>query len=263
MAIPETFSQIIHIPPDTPSEVNRYIYALLESYDGFPGFSRWSREKGELLNVVFTSPNSLGSFLEAYGQALRGKFIVPIWEKVNGPIISDKIKDTLSQFHSLMISITPAFEFIMSNGGWAVGKEFKGLLALRGAIFSKTASPKVSKAHDTFCIEMTRFTIAAKCMIGRMDTLKIHRTLNSFSSIQNICDLYIDFGVIYRRLEPFVQYIESNGGWVSEDGTFPGFDALRHDVSSGKLSKEHQEAFEQLTRFMEVLELGRKFILLS
>lgn len=261
MAIPGTYSQVLYIPADTSSELHRYIYALVESYGGFPGYSHWTRGKGEELMVVFLSPAALGQFLESYGKALNGEFIVPIWEKVNGPIISEDKRLCLLGFHNVLKEVKPVIKFIEENGGWPTPTETNGFKPLEDALHYKTLPIEMKVSSDKFLHILTSYFLVRDTLAKYPNLENLPKGNIDLSFRRNILQMYGEFGMLYAKMLPLIHFIEENGGWSdSDDGDFPGFAALRSSCSSGNLPQEVMTSLDDVELFMKLYSIGNEFV---
>lgn len=260
MDFSQRIPQHIIFPRDCSQQFVSYTFELLIACGGLPGMIHFGQGIQEF-DAVFFSPETQGKFNEQYGKALQGNFAVSIWEKVNGPIISEGNRLCLLEFHKVLKEIKPVIKFIEENGGWPTPNELNGLKPLEDALHHKALPLELKVSSDKFKdITMTFFFVC--------DTLtrcpKIESLPKGNSNIHfkmNSAQLYNGFGVLYAKMLPLIEFIEANGGWPeSEGGDFPGFAVLRSTCSAGKLPQEVMTSLDDIEYFMHFYLMGDEFM---
>lgn len=256
MAMPQKILQHIVFPENSSQQFISYTFELLLACGGFPGDVHFGRDIQEF-NAVFFSQESQGNFNVQYGKALQGNFAVAIWEKVNGPYISEEKRMCLLKFHKILEGITPVIKFLEENGGLPTPTEYNGFKALEDTLSSKTASPELKASSDTFVNAMMRFSFVRDIFEKYPNAQSLPKGNIDISFRRNICHMYIEFGIIYPKMKPLLDFIEASGGWPESDSSdFPGFNALRSICSSGKITQEVMDSLESIENFISLYLLG-------
>lgn len=77
----------------------------------------------------------------------------------------------------------------------------------------------------------------------------------------NLKFMFAEFQAIMDKIQPVIQFIDANGGWLDEEnGNFLGLDALETAQRSGTLPKDAQEAIGTFETFMGAYMIGSKLI---
>lgn len=77
----------------------------------------------------------------------------------------------------------------------------------------------------------------------------------------NLKFMFAEFQAIMDKIQPVIQFIDANGGWLDEEtGNFLGIDALEPAQSAGTLSKDIEEAIGTFGTFMGAYMIGSKLI---
>lgn len=261
MTMPQKILQHIVFPPNSSKQFVSYIFELLLACGGFPGDIHFGQNIQEF-NAVFFSQESQGTFNIQYGKALKGDFSVSIWEKVNGPYMSEQKRQCLTEFHKFLKDITPVITFIEANGGWPTPKEFNGFKPLEDSLHYRTAPLELKISSDKLTNAMAIFSFICDILEKYPSIEAIPKDNIDISFKKNICHLYIDFSRLYVHMKPLIVFIEANGGWPEgDDNDFPGFSALRSSCSSGNLSQEVMDSFHCIENFMKFYLIGSQFMI--
>ncbi len=77
----------------------------------------------------------------------------------------------------------------------------------------------------------------------------------------NLKFMFAEFQAVMDKIQPVVQFIDANGGWLDEEtGNFLGVDALETAQHAGTLPKDVEEAIETFGTFMGAYMIGSKLI---
>lgn len=252
--------QHIVFPQGSSQQFVSYTFELLTACGGFPGDMHFGRGVQEF-TAVFFSQNSQGKFNIEYGKALQGNFSVTIWEKANGPIISEERRICLLEFHKFLKAITPVITFLEENGGWPTPTEFNGFKPLEDALHNNTLPSEIKESSDEFLNSMAAFFFVCDALTKYPTADSLPKNNIDISFKRNILHMYIDFSKIYAEMLPLIHFIESHGGWPKSAGEdFPGFAALKSSCSSGNLQQEVIASLEAIEGFMKIFLIGKNFI---